>query len=1289
MSISRTGTFTSSGTSGSAGEQGTYFYDKNSEWGSAGSSGYAGVENYSNDDLNEGSIFADIESRVSVTFTGELNPTTVTTFTKNTSVNDSNRNIKGTIGLTHFVSTVTGSSTDGNNLKAFKLTSSPESIDGLSNESANQEFVEMSVEPESEDNITFVLSPVTNLSSNTTYFLRIDDENLLDATQAVTQYDIEKGFTTDNTKTFVTTNEFYIGFKSQFTPLPLSTGETSRDIDVDDNFSLDRTNSPTGFTIKKIQGGILTYQLSDSSYKANVSYTSANPVVISSVNHGLNSNDIINVYDIVSGDSVNLGKYTITKLTSDTFSIPVDGTRSTAGRLNYRREVKKDDEFISQKTVDNVLTTIRKKASNASDIERNSITELVNNTFTVIDNTNVKGKLIRVSGENVSYVPVDLNGNITTDSFANNTIIDLENINNGIISDSVRFHIKANTNPDHNVHPFHSSSPNVISTFPEEGESFPRKLTVINVTRREHIATVTTNHPHNLSVGDDIKILGSTQSIYNKETKVLGIPTSTQFTYDLDSTSDFSNVQSPAPGNIKLQVSTDGGSTYIDRFNALFVNFSQSMNTSTITVANNTHLISANGTSATFTGGQDSASSTIQLSDDGFDTIENCTAVTASTGNSVFAIIPETLKRNHEYRLRVKTSVQDLGQTNVIYQFTTTEGISTGNKVVDPSTGLSTITSIDEDPPDIRKISITTDSGTTGFAGKVLESNVASEIDSPDDYQDVAINLDDEFIKVQFSETMNVETVTVATTNTNPIGTIQFSCDDFNTVVQMASSLIASSTDEDNDTFVYKPVANLSANATYTYKILKTVRDGAPDGNQMQNDNVSAIRVLTLNSNPASAVNHYSTGEIISGVRTATVKANTGTPTSGVTTGDTFFGRTSKGKGKILDLTSNATNVLSVRFTEIVSTDGSIKPLVPGEICEVNSTCNFTLDNTAISDPPQGNVISYSTGSRKIVYRDNNSDDAFVSANSSAERVLGRTSNGEVFASSSGSEGIVGPGFKTTTTAIVANVFFTNTNGDVVSTSAGNKNSINAKSNITFTFNQTMNVESFNFNAVDSTNRDSYNLILSYDSGFANVIPLSTNFTTSNNDTAITVQPSILTNSSLQLTSNKNIFARVTQSAKNKGDMNLTSVFSVTNYANTATNLSFNALNAYVITKTLQEIELGTGSSGSMPVKATNVDRTGVITIHFNEVPLLSTFAIGSGNEIQLATASGFGSGNFITVTLRSSGAYGTQISLIPTVALAASTTYYLRVVTGVGGTNEGGQGLGSTVYFNSFTTGT
>ena len=60
----------------------------------------------------------------------------------------------------------------------------------MSSQTANQEFVEMSVEPETEDNITFVISPVANLASNTTYFLRIDDENLLDSTQTIIQYNI-------------------------------------------------------------------------------------------------------------------------------------------------------------------------------------------------------------------------------------------------------------------------------------------------------------------------------------------------------------------------------------------------------------------------------------------------------------------------------------------------------------------------------------------------------------------------------------------------------------------------------------------------------------------------------------------------------------------------------------------------------------------------------------------------------------------------------------------------------------------------------------------------------------------------------------------------------------------------------------------------------------------------------------------------------------------------------------------------------------------------------------------
>ena len=61
------------------------------------------------------------------------------------------------------------------------------------------------------------------------------------------------------------------------------------------------------------------------------------------------------------------------------------------------------------------------------------------------------------------------------------------------------------------------------------------------------------------------------------------------------------------------------------------VDFSQSMNTSTITVANNSHIISANGTSAAFSGGQNKASSTIQVSYDEFENLVNIASISANT----------------------------------------------------------------------------------------------------------------------------------------------------------------------------------------------------------------------------------------------------------------------------------------------------------------------------------------------------------------------------------------------------------------------------------------------------------------------------------------------------------------------------------------------------------------------------------------------------------------------------------------------------------------------------------
>ena len=1298
-SISRTGTFTSSG---SAGGSGTYDY--------SGTSGYSGTDYYSNDDFKNGSIFTDIDDRLSITFSEEVVNTSVTVFNKDTELPDDAQNKKGAIGLTHIVSSTTGDTSDSNNLKALKLTSLPANIKGDDHEAnATQEFVEMASIPSTEDNKRYIFTPKANLSSNTTYFLRMDPANILDSSGAGISYTTEKGFVTDNTQSFVTTEDYYDGFSIQIEKVDLSSGETEPNADgvtdpQADSLSLYRSDGTvslaTTLNIQSIEGTKLNYQLDPTSYKMNVAYTATDPIVISSVNHGLVDNDKISVYDVVSGNTVRTGKYTVTELTSDTFSIPIDGTGSIAGRLNFYRNANKNDLFKWSESKDEGPTTtnyvVRKKALSVPKTSKVTIddkflqaeikTKATSDGSIDEPATGRIGKIIKIDDSGIiSFVAVDKSahgGKIISSTFVNNSIIDISTSKNDI-----RFHIKANTSPDHNVHPFHSSAPKVISTFPEDGESFPRKLIVTQIVRRGSIAIVSTNQPHNLSKDDYIQIVDSTQLIYNKTTKVLLVGSSNTFQYDMGSLSDFTNVQSPAPGNPKLEISDDEGVTYAERYNAIFVNFSQSMNTSTVTVANNTHLISANGTSAVYTGGQDSASSTIHLSDDGFETIENCVSVTASAGNSVFAIVPEILKARHDYNIKVKTDIQDLGQTNCLYQFVTTEGITTGQKVIDPQTGQETIYSKDEDPPKIKRITFP-----TADDDLIVESANIAEITAHSDFYHSAMPLSTLMnygVKIQFSESMKINSVTTATSNTDPTGTVLLSADDFSTVVQMATDPVVTTTDEENDTFTVKPIANVSANAVYTLKVLKGVTDDSPEENRMEQDNVMSIKVLTVDAPPASASNYYSPGEIISGVRTLTIKANTGTPTIGVTAGSTFLGLTSKGKGKVLDFTEDSGAITSIRYTELSGADGSIRPLRPGEICKVSDTVNFTIDNVAITDPPEGNVVSFTSGTRKLIYRDRRADNEFVSASSSAERIFGRASNGEVFASSSGSEGIVGPGIKTATTGLVANVFFSD-GSSLVSPIDGNLTGIDERSNLTVKFTQTMNVESINFNAVDSIVRDPYNILLSYDSNFGNTIPLSTNFTSSNNDTVFEFQPAILSNTSLQLTQDKNLYAKVTQTAKNLGDMNLASVFAPSNYANTVTNVDFKAIDASVFTTDGEEIKLGTGTSISMPNQSSIIARSTLVIIHFNEVPDLADFDMaGSGYEIELSTVSNFASGFYSgTATLTKQGKYGTEIHIRLSVGLTASTQHYLRVVGSVGGSSEGGKAIDTTTqYFNSFTT--
>ena len=179
-----------------------------------------------------------------------------------------------------------------------------------------------------------------------------------------------------------------------------------------------------------------------------------------------------------------------------------------------------------------------------------------------------------------------------------------------------------------------------------------------------------------------------------------------------------------------------------------------------------------------------------------------------------------------------------------------------------------------------------------------------------------------------------------------------------------------------------------------------------------------------------------------------------------------------------------------------------------------------------------------------------------------------------------------------------------------------------------------------------------------------------------------------MSNTNLQLTQSKNLYARVTDTAKNKGDMNLASNFAPSNYANTVTDVDFKAINASVFTPDGQEIELGVGASGAsnMLSQSSVIARGTPILIHFNEVPLLSTFALDS--EIELGTDADF----MTTVAigdgaLTTCGKYGTQIKIQLGANLSASTRYFLRVGANAGGTNEGAKVHSGTTWFNSFTT--
>jgi hypothetical protein len=78
--------------------------------------------------------------------------------------------------------------------------------------------------------------------------------------------------------------------------------------------------------------------------------------------------------------------------------------------------------------------------------------------------------------------------------------------------------------------------------------STPSTLTVSSITQTSGTATATTSTTHSLLAGDYVLLAGADQSGYNGTVRVLSVPTTTTFTYSVDS-----STVSPATGTITAQ----------------------------------------------------------------------------------------------------------------------------------------------------------------------------------------------------------------------------------------------------------------------------------------------------------------------------------------------------------------------------------------------------------------------------------------------------------------------------------------------------------------------------------------------------------------------------------------------------------------------------------------------------------------------------------------------------------------------------------------------------------------
>ena len=1195
------------------------------------------VNEINQNNFSNNTIFVPIEKTFTLTFDDPVDSETISLHTNNTDIDVSERGKRGSVQLSCVGDLGLGSDADSLNLRLKKGTSSPPFVTSSSpgtlikDQDATIEVEMLSQPVISNANATFTFEPVVNLASNSTYVFNVT-KDVQDTDGSETSFTVGTGFVTDNTRSVILSSR---PFNGQVVNLP---SDNELKFEKDESIKKSGRNLPVATVIEHDEVSTLTYDLNPVCYFINVAFTAANPCVITTSSaHGLFADNKITIYDIVSGSGLSKRTYSISSVGTNT--ITLDGTNTlhgTAGRVNFYVDFSADDEIVTtERTNDIQIKATSNPRKNFVDVELNK--EL--HQFLPTTTTKNFAKSIRYDDTNnqLSYVPVTgSESNIikSTDNFANNIILK---------QGTVTMFVSANTNPAHNTHPFNTSAPTVTDFEPDADDAITRHLEVIEITRSGTTATVFTNSIHALNIGDPIKIEGCNETDYNISATVQTIVDSFRFTYEVAN-----EPRSPAtPFSGKIDLKT--GETPALQATAFQVRFSQSMNTSTLSVANASHFIYANGTSSTT--GYDKTAATIQLSDDNFATstgLVNCKSISANTGNSLFTIVPETLLRGKSYKIKVTTNARDLGDTNTDVDYITTNTFSTGTKSFNPSTGKELVF-VDNIPPKIRKITL---------GSNVLESSNVEEISAPP--TGIAVNFSDNFV-VQFNESMNVETVNVNSTNTDPFGTIQVSADDFTTVIQMDAQPTVSTTSERNDTFTFSPVSNVSSNATYVVKVTKGVADESPNQNFLENDNVSSTKTLTI----GSATGSYTVGETVIGTRTATTRANSGA----VTLNETFLGTTSLAKGILRAHTPGSGTLTSIEYTEIASEDGTVKEFLPGEVLTgLTSGQTITTSNATITPAASGVVLNFSDPSLRI--RHSNTSIAFD------------TTDGILTGVTSGVKGtmtaITNTGFSTQSTALLVTSFMRNTSDTLLELSSS-RTGIDYDSNVIIKFSQTMNSDTIVVNSTDTQVNSSDTVILSADSSFGNCIPLLANPTVSENGSRFEFKPVILSNTSLGLTRGDEYFIKVTRGAKTKGSKNTASEYTSSS-ATIVTSPDFISLNASVFDNNGNEVVLGTDNS----VTHTNISRSTPIIFHFSDAIDISSFSIGAGagGHLFISTTSNFSSG-MIDGTLKKSGRFGTQIIVTPTSTLAVDTFY---VKANAGGHNEGG--VDNTLQnFGNFTT--